>query len=144
MPVLEPLPESQILKASPGTAEATDGTEVASDKTRATARHLRAAAMVFGAVGLVSSGVGVYYWTQARSLSDDANKATIFNKADYDAGERAETRQWIFYGVGGTAVLTGVGLFVYSTLLTPAKQASVSLAPMVGPGTTGLAAGGTF
>ncbi len=137
MPVLEPLPELDAARPADVAARAPDTKE-------ATARPLRLAAMVCGAVGLLSGGVGFYYWTRARSLSDSANKSVVYNRADYDDGKRAEKMQWIFYGVGGAAVATGVVLLVYSSLLPAPKQTSVSLAPTVGPGSAGLAAVGTF
>jgi tetratricopeptide (TPR) repeat protein len=137
LPVLEPLPELDAPKAQTVAAKA------ATDTT-APVRHLRVAAMVCGAVGLITGGVGFYYWTRASALSDSANKATVYNKADYDDGKRAEKMQWIFYGVGGAAVATGVGLLVYSSLLPAPKRTNLSLAPMVGLGAAGFAARGTF
>lgn len=114
------------------------------DNAESTAGKLRLAGMVCGAAGLVSLGAGVYYWTRATSLSDSANKATVYNQADYDQGKRAETMQWIFYGVGAAAVVTGATLYVYGRWFLPAKKASVSLAPIAGPGTAGLQAQGAF
>lgn len=107
-------------------------------------RHLRLAGVVCASAGLISLGAGVYYWTRATSLSDSANKATAYNQADYDQGQRAETMQWIFYSVGAAAVVTGATLYVYGKWSPAAKKASVSLAPMVGPGATGLLAHGAF
>jgi hypothetical protein len=99
---------------------------------------------VCGAAGLVSVGTGVYYWSRASSLSDSANNATVFNQADYDQGKRAETMQWIFYGIGAAAVATGAGLFVYDRWLPSAKKTGVSLVPLMGPGGPGLQAHGAF
>jgi tetratricopeptide (TPR) repeat protein len=136
-PVLEPLPEVELKKLPAAPA-------IPPDKQESTVRHLRLAGMVCGAVGLVSVGAGVYYWSRASSLTDSANKATAYNQADYDQGKRAETMQWIFYGVGAVAIMSGAGLYLYSRWLPAAKQASVSLAPMVGPGTAGLQAHRAF
>jgi tetratricopeptide (TPR) repeat protein len=137
MPVLPPAPELDAASASEAVANAPDTT----DKTR---RHLRVAAMVCGAVGLVSVGTGIYYWTDARSLSDSAEGTAVYNKATYDDGKHAETMQWIFYGVGAAAVATGAGLWVYSKWFLAPRPATVSLAPMVTPGAAGLAAVGVF
>jgi tetratricopeptide (TPR) repeat protein len=109
-----------------------------------TMHHLRLAGVVCASAGLISLGAGVYYWTRATSLSDSANKATAYNQADYDQGQRAETMQWIFYSVGAAAVVTGATLYVYGKWSPAAQKASVSLAPMVGPGATGLLAHGAF
>ena len=139
LPVLDSPPETEVTstKAAP-TPEPVDHAKVAT-----TVRRLRVAAMACGGLGLLSSGLGIYYWTRARSLSDSANNATVFDQGDYDDGKRAEKMQWIFYGVGGAALATGVGLWVYSMLLPPEKS-GVSVAPMVGPATAGLMAGGVF
>ena len=59
-------------------------------------------------------------------------------------GKTGQTTQFIFYGVGGAAAVTGLGLLVYSSLLPAPKQTSVSLAPLLLPGAAGLAAGGTY
>lgn len=109
-----------------------------------TMHHLRLAGVLCASTGLVSLGVGVYYWTRATSLSDSANKATAYNQADYDQGKRAETMQWIFYSVGAAAAVTGATLYVYGKWSPAARKASISLAPMVGPGATGLLAHGAF
>ncbi len=137
MPVLEPLPELEAPKTwepSPAAVQSTESTR----------RSLRIAGIVCGGVGLLAVGAGVYYWTRARSLSDSANQSTIYNQTDYDQGKSAEKMQWIFYGAGGAAVVTGVGFWVYSSLLAPPQVAKVSLAPLVAPGTAGVAAGGSF
>ena len=114
------------------------------DNAESTAGKLRLAGVVCGAAGLVSLGAGVYYWTRATSLSDSANKATVYNQADYDQGKRAETMQWIFYGVGAAAVVTGATLYIYGRWSPSAKKASVSLAPVMGPDAAGLLAHGAF
>jgi tetratricopeptide (TPR) repeat protein len=115
-----------------------------SSTNEATLRRLRVAGVACASAGLLSLGAGVYYWTRATSLSDSANQATAYNQADYDQGKRAETMQWIFYGVGAVAVATGATLYVYGTSSPSETKASVSLAPMVGPGATGLSAHGAF
>ena len=109
-----------------------------------TTHSLRLAGVVCASAGLASMGAGVYYWTRATALSDSANKATAYNQADYDQGKRAETLQWVFYGVGAVAVVTGATLFVYGNWSPSAKKTIVSLAPVVGPGAAGLLAHGAF
>jgi hypothetical protein len=50
--------------------------------------------------------------------------------------------QWVFYGVGAGALVTGAALYLlgYSQTTT----AEVSLAPILGPRTAGLSARGGF
>jgi len=140
LPVLGPLPELDVAKASARSASPSVNTA----DTHTTIRHLRLAGMVCAGVGLISVGTGVYYWTRASSLSDSANKAATYNPAYYDQGKQAQTMQWIFYGIGAAAIASAATLFVYSTWLPARKNATVSLAPMVGPGAAGLGAHGTF
>ena len=52
--------------------------------------------------------------------------------------------QWVFFGAGAAALVTGAGLVIYSKWFAAPKKARVSLAPVVAPGTTGLAAAGAF
>jgi tetratricopeptide (TPR) repeat protein len=136
MPVLEPTPELDAARAAEGPAKAPDAATAT--------RHLRLAAMACGAVGLVAVGTGIYYWRRASSLSDSANQTAVYKQSYYDDGKRAETMQWVFYGAGAAAVAAGAGLFVYSKWFVAPKNAHVSLAPVVAPGTTGLAATGAF
>ena len=135
-PVLDATPELDVqrLPATPPKSSANPSTM----------HHLRLAGLVCASAGLVSLGAGVYYWTRATSLSDSASKATAYNQADYDQGSRAQTMQWIFYSVGAAAMATGATLYVYGRWSPSAKQTSVSLAPVVGPGAAGLLAHGAF
>ena len=135
-PVLDAVPESDMKRLPPP--------QVSSSNPSSTMRHLRVAGVICASAGLASLGVGLYYWTRATSLSDSANKATVYNQADYDHGKRAETMQWIFYSAGAAAVVTGATLYVYGTWSPSAKKASVSLVPAVGLGATGLLAQGAF
>jgi len=132
-PVLAPLPELGANKPAPPPPAA----------PAATARRLRLAGIVCGAAGVLAVGVGIAYSAHAQSLSDSANRALIYNQADYDHGKTAETMQWIFYSAGAAAIATGTVLYVYGWRRS-AKQTNVSLAPVMGPGVAGLAAHGAF
>jgi hypothetical protein len=133
----EPTPEFDAAK----TAEATAGLP---DTTESTRRRLRLAALASGGIGLVSIGVGIYYWTRARSLSDSANHAAAYDRVTYDDGKRAETMQWIFYGVGVAAVATGAAIYGYGRWWFRAKASDVALAPLLGPAAAGIEAHGAF
>jgi tetratricopeptide (TPR) repeat protein len=137
MPALEPTPELDGTRA----AEAATGVPNTTENRR---RRLRLAAVVCGAVGLASVGIGVYYWTRARSLSDSANQASVYNRAVYDDGKRAETMQWIFYGVGAAAVATGAALYWFGWRRPGAKESSLALVPLLGPSAAGVAGHGAF
>lgn len=110
----------------------------------ASRRHYDLAAMLCGAAGVVSLWTGIYYWSRAHSYSDSANRTVVFDQSTYDNGKRAETMQWIFFGVGAAAVASGAGLFVYGHWFLAPKPTKVGLAPMAAPGVAGLAAVGSF
>jgi hypothetical protein len=73
---------------------------------------------VVGGVGLVALGVGVGFGLRARSLADEvraecADSCEWNLVADKDeAGRRAQTLQFVMYGVGAVGVTTGVWLYL--------------------------------
>jgi len=108
-----------------------------------TGKGLRIAGITGGAVGLASIGMGIYYYTRARSMSDKVSNAMPASLSDYQAGKDAETMQWVFYSIGAGAVATGAVLYLLGWSAS-AQPATVSLAPVVAPGTVGLSAQGGF
>jgi hypothetical protein len=108
------------------------------------AKNLRLAGVICGATGVVAVGFGFYYWTHATSLANSANHATIYKQSDYDGGNRAETMQWIFYGTGTAALVTGATLYIFGKWILPGQRTTLSLAPVATRGAAGLRASGTF
>jgi hypothetical protein len=105
---------------------------------------LRIAGIACGVLGLASIGTAIYYYyARATSLSDQVSTANPASPSDYQAGKDAETRQWVFYGVGGAAIATGAVLYLLGHSQS-AAPAQVSLAPVLGPGSAGLSARGRF
>jgi hypothetical protein len=107
-------------------------------------RTLRIAGIVCGAVGVTVVGTGAIFGLRARSLSTKVTNSSKFNPSDDSAGSRAETMQWVFYGVGAGAVVAGATLYYLGVRATRTAPSSVSLAPVLGPGTVGVAAMGVF
>jgi hypothetical protein len=103
---------------------------------------LRIAGITCGALGLASIGTAVYYYTRATSLSDKVTGANPASPSDYQAGKDAETMQWVFYGVGAGALVTGAALYLLG--YSQATTAEVSLAPILGPRSAGLSVRGGF
>lgn len=99
-------------------------------------------------VGALSLGVGAYYGREASTAADDVADACAggcawADVADRDAaGRRAETRQWIGYGIGLGAVVGGVVLLVLDHRDARAAGTDVEIA--ISPTTGGVAAGATW
>ncbi len=104
-------------------------------------RGMRIAGIACGIVGVGAIATGIYFYTRARSYSDKVSNQEVVNPSDDSAGKNAETMQWVFYGVGGAAVATGVVLYV---LGARAGTERVAVAPWVGGGVAGLSAQGAF
>jgi hypothetical protein len=107
-------------------------------------RGLRIAGITCGAVGVASIGTGIYFYTRAVSYSNKVAKQPVRNPSDESAGKNAETMQWVFYGIGGAAIATGVVLYVLGRPSTAAAGPVATFAPLVGPGVAGLSAQGAF
>jgi hypothetical protein len=104
-------------------------------------RGLRIAGITCGAVGVGSIATAIYFYTRARSYSDKVSNQDVPNASDDSAGKTAETMQWVFYGVGGAALATGVVLY---TLGWQAGSSHAALAPVFGNGVAGISAQGAF
>jgi tetratricopeptide (TPR) repeat protein len=78
----------------------------------------KAIGLVLAGSGVAALAVGVYFGSRASSLGQEVTDACSPNcvwedvKADDAAGRSAATKQWIFYGVGVTAVAVG-GILYY-------------------------------
>lgn len=105
-------------------------------------KALRIAGIAFGAVGVASIGTAIYFYARAKSLSDKVNSADTVADSDYQAGKDAQTMQWVFYSVGAGALATGLVLYLLGD--SQAAPPNVGIAPVLGPGTAGLSARGTF
>jgi hypothetical protein len=77
---------------------------------------------VTAGVGVVGIVVGAYFGSQAKAdaqeLESNAKPGISFDalKSIDDRGQRDQTFQWIGYGVGGAAVITGAVLFTVGAL----------------------------
>ncbi len=100
--------------------------------------------IVCGAVGLAAIATGGVFSYQARALSNRVSDAKKFNEDDETVGKRAETLQWVAYGVGAAALVTGGVLFYMGQMAASDTSARVSFSPVLGPNSAGLSAGGVF
>ena len=129
-PQAQPIAQESVVSTGQPASETTKGS------------GLRIAGITCGALGLASIGTAIYYYTRATSLSDKVTGANPASPSDYQAGKDAETMQWVFYGVGAGALVTGAALYLLG--YSQATTAEVSLAPILGPRTAGLSARGGF
>jgi hypothetical protein len=106
-------------------------------------RGLRVAGVVAGLVGLVGIGGGVYFSLHAKSLSDSVSNASRYSPADAQSGKNAAVLQWVCYGTGGAALVTGALLY-WRGHTRGTDKTTFSLAPLFGPSSVGLSSTGTF
>lgn len=110
-------------------------------------RRLRIGGIVSAAIGAAAIAGGAYMGYQAKQLSDevsaDARKG-MFSQSKYDNGERAETLQWVAYGVGVVAIVSGAALYVFGLERGGDTGATVTAMPVVGPGGGGASLRITF
>jgi tetratricopeptide (TPR) repeat protein len=140
-PVAGTLPQGLTSTTPEPTASVVD---TATQPLQRPGRTLRIAGLASGAFGLASIGAGVYFYTRARSYSDKVSQQVPPVKADQDAGKTAETMQWVFYSVGGAAVVTGAVLYVLGHRAGASSESRATVAPLLGPGVAGISAQGTF
>ena len=144
-PVQAPAPAfSPPLPATPTIPAAAATVEEAPPAPRSSGRGLRTAGVVCGAVGLASIGTAIYYYTRAKSFSNKVSNATIPNTSDEQAGQNAETMQWVFYGAGAGVLATGTLLYLLGWPTADASRSVAGVAPMIGPGLAGISAHGAF
>ena len=103
---------------------------------------LRIAGIVTGSVGAAALGAGLFFSLRTRSLSNSVGAAVKYNPADAQSGQQAATLQWVGYGVGAAAVVTGVALYWAGSSHKDEKK--ISFTPLLAPDGAGIAATGTF
>ena len=81
-------------------------------------------------------------------MESAADKGEQFDPSVESLGKTSETLQWVGYGLGAAAIVTGI--IIYATAPgeraenTPATTPSVAVAPLAGPTTGGAALRVTF
>jgi hypothetical protein len=111
------------------------------------ARKLRIAGVASAATGAVFLGGGLYFGAQARSISEEVTRNAakgVYSPSRYDDGKRAETLQWVGYGIGAAALVGGGVLFLIGARHPSAEGADVALVPEVGRGHAGASVEARF
>ena len=99
------------------------------------------AGLATSAVGVAIVGAGIYFSTEVVSLSKKVTNSDSPNPSDFRAGNNAWTLQWVCYGLGAVALVTG-GLLYF--LGTPSSNPVTAVTPMIGPGWAGISTQGNF
>lgn len=103
-------------------------------------RGLRIAGIVTASVGVAAIASGIVFGVHASSLHDDAYSGTYDYNKD-QSSKSYETLEWVSFGIGGAALITG-GVLYY--LGATARNTSLAIAPLLAPGTSGAVVLGRF
>jgi hypothetical protein len=144
--VASPSPPPAVASPPPFPASAPEPSGLASAAMPAAhpGRGLRVGGLVCGVLGAAAIGTGIYFYTRATYYSDKVTGQEHWNPSDEDAGRLAETLQWVFYGAGAAALVTGTVLYWVGWRAAEPSGTTAGLAPMVGPGLAGISARGAF
>lgn len=97
-------------------------------------RYLRIAGIIAGGVGVLAFVGGIYMGLRATSLSDEVTAAAHATPATFDFskdadGHRAETLQWVGYGVGAAALVGGGVMYFLGARRGGTETVAVIAAP---------------
>jgi hypothetical protein len=148
MPVPEPIQPAPPAAANT-TPTATGSVEAIASKPASQGRPaMRTAGLVVAGVGVVALAGGIFMSVRADQLSDqvssDARKG-IFDSSKEASGRRAETWQWVGYGMGGAALMGGAMLWWFARPKDAgATTTALHVVPVVDPSRIGGVARMTF
>jgi tetratricopeptide (TPR) repeat protein len=107
-----------------------------------TGSGLRIAGITVGAVGVAGVVTGIFLGLHANSLYDESTSG-IYNDDKYQSSKTFRTMEWVSFGLGAAAVVTGGVLYYLGASAKPANP-PVAIVPVAGPGTGGAALLGRF
>jgi tetratricopeptide (TPR) repeat protein len=136
LPLVQPMP--------PTVAEPEPVTQVQPDAAQSKGRGLRIAGVTIGVVGVASAVTGVFLGLHANSLYQQATTSGKPYDASKDQSSKTfRTLEWVSFGVGGAAILTG-GLLYYLGASAKSATSAVAVMPLIAPGAGGAAVFGRF
>jgi hypothetical protein len=124
--------------ATPAPVVSTPSPPPAAPETSSDGHGQRVAAVIVGAVGIAAVGAGIYFSYLTHSLENSVMTGPTFNPSDDSSGHTAHTMQFVMYGAGAAVLATAV--ILYAVAPSGHEQATVALAPAIGP----RLAGGTL
>jgi hypothetical protein len=103
---------------------------------------LRVAGLATAGAGMLALGAATYFGLQigpisreARQIADQKNPADAQKLRDVNArGDQAELLQWVFLGVGATAVSTGALLYYLGVRAQSGPDLALGVSPLLLPG----------
>jgi tetratricopeptide (TPR) repeat protein len=142
-PATAPQPVPTAPPVAPAPAATDQITQPAPVESAQQGRGLRIAGMATAGAGVAAVVVGIVFGVHASSLHDQAYPAPPlgYNYSKDQDSKSYRTLEWVSFGVGGAAVVTG-GVLYYLGL--SAKNAPVAIAPIFAPGAGGAAVFGRF
>ena len=116
---------------------------LARPSTSPTAGHkLRIAGLVSGGIGTAAIVTGAVFGLKARSRSDEVSGSKRFDPDADSSGRTAQTLQWVLYGTGAAALLSGAALLYRGWDVQ--RRNPLALVPALLPGGIGATARGVF
>jgi hypothetical protein len=106
---------------------------------------LRVSGIAVGIVGIAAVATGVILATKTHALSDELNKT--YNRDKAATRDSYETWGWVSYGVGAAALVAGTTLCIWGWQAgksEPSEASTVSILPILIPGTGGVLLRGTY
>jgi hypothetical protein len=142
-PVVPPAESSQAVPAVPATTTVS-APFVPKPRPAPRGHGLRTAGIVCGAVGAGLFVVGAVFGVEALSLSHKVASASQFNPKDDSAGLTFQKVEWASYLGGALVMAVGGVLYYLGVRAAYETPSSLSLSPVLGPGTAGISAMGAF
>lgn len=104
----------------------------------------RTGGIITGSVGVASLIAGLVLNLRVNSMTADLEKPNNYNRSTNSTRQTYKTMGWIAYGVGGAAVAAGAALYAIGLSKHSSSDATISLAPALAPGATGITMTGAF
>lgn len=128
-----PLPQLSTVETRP--ADVSSRTD---ENSGSGTRRIWGGVLMVSGISFVGLG-GIFSW-RTKSIESSINGASSFDADKYHEGQTFEALQWVCYGIGAGAAVTGLILY----LTGGSNSSRLSLAPHIGPGSAGLGAQGIF
>jgi hypothetical protein len=138
------VPTSPGPVAAPAAPAVVQAVAPVSTPERAGGMGLRVSGIAVGVVGIAAVATGVILATKTRALSDELNKT--YNRDKAATRDSYETWGWVSYGVGAVALVAGTTLCILGWRAGKSEPdaSTVSILPILSPGTGGVLLRGTY
>jgi hypothetical protein len=97
---------------------------------------MRTVGVVTASLGALAVIGGFYMGLRSRELSDEVARDATFSRSKNDEAHRDQTLEWVGYGVGAAALITGCVIYLRAGKLQPETPAA-TVTPVIGPNLAG-------